>query len=293
VLGSGAGGGLPQWNCGCANCVRARAGDPALPPRSQASLAVSADGRRWSLLGASPDVRQQLAAFPALHPRPGTRDLPLDTVVLTSADLDQALGLLVLREALSYRVVSTPWVREALLRHNSVFRLLEPVWSAAKLDATFALDREGRLEGRFFPAAGRVPPHLRGLEEAGPETTVGLRLSDAASGRRLVYLPGTARLDSAAWAELETAACVFLDGTFFGEDELRSVRAGAPPAREMGHLPVGGPDGSLERLAAHPGRRLYIHLNNTSPLLDARSPERAVLAARGVEVASDGLELEA
>jgi pyrroloquinoline quinone biosynthesis protein B len=292
VLGSGAGGGLPQWNCGCANCVRARAGHPSVPPRSQASLAVSADGRRWSLLGASPDVRQQLAAFPALHPRAGTRDLPLDGVVLTNADLDQVLGLLVLREALSYRVVSTPWVREALLRHNAVFRLLEPIWGAVKLDETFPLDREGRLEGRLFPVAGRVPPHLRGLADADPEATVGVRLTDTATGRRLVYVPGTARLDAATWAELEAAACVFLDGTFHSEDELRRARPGAAFAREMGHLPVGGPDGSLARLVGHPGRRLYIHLNNTNPLLDAGSPERAALEARGVEVAGDGLELE-
>ena len=127
VLGSCAGGGLPQWNCGCTNCVRARAGDPALPARTQPSLAVSADGSSWSILNAAPDIRHQLAAFPALHPRPGTRDLPLDCVVITNADLDHVLGLLVLREALCYRILSTPWVRDALLRHNAAFRLLEPV----------------------------------------------------------------------------------------------------------------------------------------------------------------------
>jgi pyrroloquinoline quinone biosynthesis protein B len=113
---------LPQWNCGGANSVRARRGDPDVPARTQPSLAISADGHRWSLLNASPDVRQQLAAFPGLHPREGTRDLPLDTVVLTSAELDHALGLLVMREALSYRIVSTSWVRRGILEHNAAWR---------------------------------------------------------------------------------------------------------------------------------------------------------------------------
>src|SRR3990172_1499528 len=115
VLGSGAGGGLPQWNCGGPNNVRARAGDPAVPPRTQPSIAVSADGGRWSLVNASPDVRDQLARFPGLHPRAGTRDVPLDTIVLTNADLDHVLGLLVLREALPHRIVTTAWIRDALI----------------------------------------------------------------------------------------------------------------------------------------------------------------------------------
>ena len=132
VLGSSAGGGLPQWNCGCERCVRAR--DGRLEPRRQPSIAVSADGARWSLINASPDVREQLAAFPPLHPRPGTRDLPLDSIVLTNADLDHTVGLLVLRESLPYRVVATPWVRDALLEHNAVFRLLAPAFGATKLD---------------------------------------------------------------------------------------------------------------------------------------------------------------
>jgi coenzyme PQQ biosynthesis protein B len=148
VLGSAAGGGLPQWNCGCERCVRARAGDPAVPPRTQPSIAVSADGVRWSIVSASPDVRDQLARFPALHPRPGTRDIPLDTILLTNADVDHVLGLLVLRESLPYRIVSTPFVRNALLDHNALLQLLEPAWGIAKLDQPVMLDRDGHLEAR-------------------------------------------------------------------------------------------------------------------------------------------------
>lgn len=292
VLGSAAGGGLPQWNCGCPNCVRARAGDPALPPRTQPSLAVSGSGRRWSLLNASPDVRQQLAAFPALHPRPGTRDLPLESVVLTNADLDHVLGLLVLREALPHRIVSTAWVRDALLEHNAAFRILAPAWGAAKLDEPVTLDREGELEARLFPVPGKVPSHLAELASGHPEATAGVRITEARSGRRLVYVPGVRRIDEATWAELEAADCAFLDGTFFAEDELAKLRPGAPRATDMGHAPIAGPDGTLARLARLRGRCLYTHVNNTNPILDARSPERRAVEAAGVEVAADGMELE-
>jgi pyrroloquinoline quinone biosynthesis protein B len=291
VLGSCAGGGLPQWNCGGASSVRARAGDPRLPPRTQTSLAVSADGARWSLCGASPDVRQQLAAFPALHPRPGTRDLPLDTVVLCSAELDAALGLLVMREALSYRVLSTPWVRRALCENDAAFRMLEPVWGTARLDESVVLDREGRLEARFFPLLPKVPGFLRDLAKPSPETTVGLRLTDRASGARLCFAPALGALDSATQAELAAADLRCVDGTFFTQHELRALRPGAPDALAMGHVPISGAEGSLSRLASLPGRTLYLHMNATNPILDPDSPEAARVRAAGVEIATDGLEL--
>ncbi len=292
VLGSAAGGGLPQWNCGCANCTRARAGDPDVPPRSQPSLAVSADGARWSLANASPDVRDQLARASGLHPRAGTRDVPLDTVVVTNADLDHVLGLLVLREALPHRIVTTAWIRDALLDHNAAFRLLAPAFLAVKLDEPFALDRGEALEARLFPVPGKVPSWLGELAANAPEATLGLRVTDRRSGRRLVYAPGVRALDSGTWAELAAADLRFVDGTFWSEDELRRLRPGAPGATQMGHLPIGGRDGSLARLATLPGRTLYTHLNNTNPVLDAGSPEAREVRERGVEIAQDGLELE-
>ncbi len=290
VLGACAGGGLPQWNCGFPNSVRARRG--ALPASSQASLAVSADGVRWSLLNASPDLRDQLARFPGLHPRPGTRDVPLDSVVLTNAELDHVLGLLVLREALSYRVVSTPWVRDALLGHNAAWRLLEPVWGTAKPDQIVALDRDERLEARLFPASGKVPRFLDGLVPPHPEMCVGLRITDRATDRRLVYVPGIRSAEDGAWAEVEAADCAFVDGTFFTRDELQALRPGAPDALAMGHLPITGAESSLERLAGLRGRRFYIHLNNSNPVLDPHSPEALRVRRAGVEIARDGLELE-
>jgi pyrroloquinoline quinone biosynthesis protein B len=292
VLGSAAGGGLPQWNCGGPNSVRARAGDPAVPARTQPSLALSAGDGRWSLVNASPDVRQQLAAFPGLHPRPGTRDVPLDTIVLTNADLDHVLGLLVLRESLPYRVVTSGWIRDALLRHNAVFRLLEPAFGAVKLDEPFAPDRAGALEARLFPVPGKVPGWCAGLAANHPEATLGLRVTDLRSGRRLVYAPGLQRLDGGTLAELEAADVRFVDGTFWTADELRALRPGAPDAFAMGHVPVAGEGGSLERLAGLPGRTFYTHLNNTNPLLDAGSAETATVGRVGIGIASDGMELE-
>jgi pyrroloquinoline quinone biosynthesis protein B len=291
VLGSCAGGGLPQWNCGGSNSVRARSGDLRLAPQTQTSLAVSADGVRWSLLSASPDVRQQLAGFAPLHPRPGTRDVPLDTVVLTSAELDVTLGLLVLREALSYRVLSTSWVRRALCENDAAFRLFEPVWGTARLDESVALDREGRLEARFFPVAPKLPTFLRDLAKPHAETTVGLRLTDRASGARLVFAPALGALDTATLAELGAADVRCVDGTFFRRDELRALRPGAPDALAMGHVPIDGAEGSLGRLAGLPGRTLYLHMNATNPILDPDSPEAARVRAAGIEIASDGMEL--
>jgi pyrroloquinoline quinone biosynthesis protein B len=292
VLGSCAGGGLPQWNCGAPNSVRARRGDPDVPPRTQPGLAVSADGVRWSILNAGPDLRGQLAAFPGLHPKPGTRDVPLDTVALTSAELDHVLGLLALREALSFRIVSTHWVRDAILAHNAAWRLLEPIWGAAALDAPIALDRAGALEARFFPVAPKVPGYLRDLAKGHAETTTGVRITERSSGARLAFVPGLASLDSATAAELAAADVRFVDGTFFSADELRAVKPGAPDAAAMGHAPIAGPDGTLAALAGLPGRTWYVHMNCTNPVLDMASPERARVRRAGVEIAEDGMEIE-
>jgi pyrroloquinoline quinone biosynthesis protein B len=263
-----------------------------MPPRMQPCLAVSADGTRWSLLNASPDLRLQLAGFPALHPRPGTRDVAIDSVVLTSAELDHTMGLLVLREALCYRIVSTPWVRDAVLGNDAAWRLLEPCWGTVRPDEPIALDRKGDLEARLFPVPGKVPGYLRKLAGIHPQANVGVRLTDRRSGRRLVFVPGAKSLDEGTLAELAAADVRFVDGTFFTADELQRLRPGAPDAFAMGHLPISGPGGSLVQLAELRGRTLYFHMNGTNPVLDAASPEASRVRAAGLEVARDGQELE-
>ena len=203
------------------------------------------------------------------------------------------MGLLVLREALSYRVCSTEWVRRALLDHNACFRLLEAAWGAFALDHPFPLDRDERLGARFFPAPGKTPGFLRDV--APPYTAegnVGVRVTEVETGRRLVFVPGTREIDAGVRAELEAADCAFVDGTFHTADELQQARPGAPDAFAMAHVPVTGPRGSLPVLAATRGRRLYIHMNNTNPILDADAPETHAVAKHGVEVARDGMEIE-
>ncbi len=292
VLGSSAGGGLPQWNCGGIYSVRARAGDPNVAPRSQPSIAVSATGDRWSVINASPDIRDQFARFPGLYPEPGTRELPLDTVVLTNADLDHTLGLLILRESLPYRVVSTPWVRDAILRNNAAWRLMEPVWNTADPNDAFPLDPEGELQAQFFPVPGKVPSYLSDLETNRADTTVGLRITEKKTGKRLVYAAGIRDIDPVTFSEFEAATCRFVDGTFYTPEELLAMRPEAVDAYAMGHLPVGGADGSLAQLRDLPGRSLYIHLNNTNPMVDAGSDEARAVSDAGLEIASDGMEFE-
>jgi len=291
VLGSAASGGLPQWNCGGPNSVRARAHDANVPPRAQASLAISAGEGRWSLVNASPDVRDQLARFPGLHPRPGTRSVPLDTIVLTSAEPSAVGGLLVLHESLPYRVLTTPWIRDALLDHNALFRMLAPAFGAVKIDETFFLDRDEQLEAKLFPVIGRVPAWAQPHAGNSAEATLGLRVVDKRSGRRVVYAPSLQRLDTATLAELAEADVRLVDGAFFAKDELRALRPGAPDALALGHAPISGPDGTLALLRGMRGRSLYTNLNNSNAAVDAASPEAAHIRAAGVEIAHDGLEL--
>ena len=292
VLGSAAGGGLPQWNCGGENSVRARAGDAAVPSRSQPSIAIGAGDGRWSVINTSPDIRDQFARFPGIHPRPGTRDVPIDSVVLTNSDLDHVMGLLVLRESLPYRVVTTPWIRDVLLENNVAFRLMASAFGCVGLDEAFDLDREGHLEAKLFPVPGKVPTYLQELASNSPEATLGLRVTDKRTGRRLVYAPGIQSLDEATLAELQSADVRFVDGTFWTADELLRMRPGAPDAWKMGHVPISGPDGSLARMRLLPGRSYYIHINNTNPILDAGSKEAALVRDAGMHISSDGLEVE-
>ena len=285
VLGSSAGGGLPQWNCGGSYSVAARAGE--IDSRSQPSVAVSADGERWSIINASPDIRDQFARFPGLHPRPGTRDIPLDTVLITNADLDHSMGLLVLRESLPYRIVSTPWIRDTILQNNAAWRLMEAAWTGIALERPFALDRDGHLQAQLFAIPGKVPTYLKEVATNHAETTTGLRITDTRTSKRLVYAPGIQDYDLATLAEFESADCRFCDGTFFTRDELLSMRPGAPDARAMGHLEISGAGGSMEVLSPLPGRTIYIHLNNTNPMRRSRSSPEAASGSRdaGLEIA--------
>jgi pyrroloquinoline quinone biosynthesis protein B len=293
VLGSAAGGGFPQWNCGCPNCAGVRAGTIRATPRTQECVAVSADGQAWVLLNASPEIRAQIESFPPLHPR-GPRHSPIAAILLTNGDLDHCLGLFSLRESHPLLVAATDRVRRGLTEGNRLYRTLERFPGQVTWQA-LAIGRDEKLAGLVVQAVavpGKPPIHLEGIVPPDPEDNVGFRIRAADSDRVLAYFSGVGRVTPAVRAALEDAACVFLDGTFWSSDELPGLGLGAKRAEEMAHWPVGGPAGSLAALGGlAAGRRILIHVNNTSPLLRDDSPERAAVAAAGWEVAHDGLEV--
>jgi pyrroloquinoline quinone biosynthesis protein B len=290
VLGSAAGGGFPQWNCACPGCRAVREGSRPCRPRTQSSVAVSADRRRWFLLNASPDVRTQIESFPTMHPR-GDRATPLEAVLLTDAELDHTLGLLLLREGRGVDVHATEAVRDTLANGTAVLRTLEaycPVrWHLVVPGADAHLG-DG-LSYRAFDVPTTKPARFGSGAEKG--RVVGYRLTDERTGRSAVYLPGVQALMPVR-DQLDDCACLLVDGTCWHDDELVQLGLAGKTAREMGHLPIDGPGGSLEQLAPLPiDRKIYIHINNTNPILLDDSPERRTVEQHGMEVAMDGLEL--
>ena len=301
VLGSAAGGGFPQWNCGCPNCWGVRAGTIRATRRTQESVAVSADGQDWFLLNCSPEIREQIESFPPLHPgRP--RHSPIQGIFLTNGDLDHCLGLLSLRESHPLVLHATESVFRGFTDGNVLFQTLRrfpdqvtwrPLKAGREDEVVGAGNRPSGLVVEAVPVPGKQPIHLEGRQAPDPEDAIGLRFRETATGRVLAYFSGVAALTPAVRAALVDADAVFFDGTFWSGDELIGLGVGDKRAEQMAHLPVGGPDGSLAALADLRSRhRVYIHLNNTNPLLRDDSPERAAAAAAGWEMAWDGMSLE-
>jgi pyrroloquinoline quinone biosynthesis protein B len=302
VLGAAAGGGFPQWNADSEACRRARAGDPAARPATQASIAVSAEGRRWVLVNASPDLRQQVEANPPLWPRDGLRSSPIAAVLLTNSDVDAVTGLLSLREGTPFGLYAHARVLSVLDR-NPIFQVLDRAIvprRALEPDVAVGLaDATGEPLGLAvlpFLAPGKLPLYLEAEAggfldtEALEGDTLGLEIE--AGGRRLVYLANCARLTERLLARIAGADLLFLDGTLWRDDEMLAQGVGRKTGRRMGHVSMGGPEGAIERLRGVPvGRRVFIHVNNTNPALLADSPERAELERAGWEVAHDGMEL--
>jgi pyrroloquinoline quinone biosynthesis protein B len=294
VLGAAAGGGFPQWNCNCDVCRLAWAGDTRVRPRTQASLAVSGDGRNWTLLNASPDLRAQISATPALHPRKGKRGSPIGAVVLTGAEIDQTAGLLSLRERSPFTITGTAATLAAVAA-NPMLGALAPeivVQRAVTPGERFALD--GGLEAELFMVPGKLPLYLEGENPQTAEESaanVGVEITDGKA--RLSYVPGAAAVTSALFERLSRADVVLFDGTLFTDHEMIRAGLGEKTGRRMGHMPVSGPDGSNAALMDLPARarRIFVHINNTNPMLIDGSPERCAVEAAGWEVAWDGMEI--
>jgi pyrroloquinoline quinone biosynthesis protein B len=293
VLGSAAGGGLPQWNCACEGCQAARRGE--IPPRTQSSIAVTADGERWLLINASPDVRAQVQAFAPTRGR-GSR---IAAIALTSADIDHAAGLLVLREGGPPPLYATREVEDALGTGLGILRALPaygPV-DVRRLEpgkvVSFA-DRAGEplgLEAQVIDMTGKPPPYMRASLGAGdaPGQVVALSLRAPGGKGSLLYAPGVASFAPIETA-LASASVVLFDGTCFADDDLALL--GGKTSRAMGHIPMSGAGGSLARLARLTGKRVYVHINNTNPALLLASPARKTVEAAGVSIGEDGTEIE-
>lgn len=292
ILGSAAGGGFPQWNCACPQCRAVRNGSRPCIPRTQSSIAVSADRREWHLLNASPDIQSQIESTDALHPDDGSM-VRFTSALLTDAELDHTLGLLLMREGRGLEVHATASVHETLMTGTGVLRTLEaycPVtWRPVETGTDVALG-----EGLSYSAFD-VPTNKRMRFPGAPTTgrVVGYRISDTASGRSLVYLPCVQDLTPGILSELAGCSALLVDGSFWRDDEMASLGLGTTTSREMGHVPIDGPGGSLQLLSPLPiERKVYVHINNTNPILLDDSPERLQLDRHGMEVATDGLEFE-
>jgi pyrroloquinoline quinone biosynthesis protein B len=293
VLGAAAGGGFPQWNCRCPVCALAWAGDARVKPRTQASLAVTGDGAHWVLLNASPDLRAQLQATPELQPRKGPRDSPIAAVMLTGAEIDQTAGLLTLRERQPFTLHGTAETLAAVAANPMFGALAADVVIRRSIAIGTGFELPGGLTAELFAVPGKVPLYLEGgnpdLAREG-EANVGVALT--AGGRRLLFVPGAARLSPALRERLGTADVILFDGTLFADDEMIASGTGEKTGRRMGHMPIDGEGGSLAELAGLAARRIYIHINNTNPILVDGSAERRKVAAAGWEIAEDGLRIE-
>jgi pyrroloquinoline quinone biosynthesis protein B len=300
VLGSSAGGGFPQWNCNCPNCDGLRRGTISARPRTQSSVAISANDSDWLLVNASPEVLQQIRETPGLQPARQIRDSGIAAVLLIDAQIDHCTGLLMLRErsqplplyatAEVLDDIGSGFPLTRLLGHYCGLQTRPIALDGQPLDIAF-LDP---LQVHAVPIASQPPPYspFRGQARAGDN--IALMIRNPLSGRSLFYAPGLGRIDPATRALMEQADVLLVDGTFWTEDEMIRLGLSAKPAAEMGHLPQSGPDGMIALLDSLPGpkQKWLIHINNTNPILREDSPERTLLAEHGIQVAHDGLEIE-
>ncbi|MDE1176104.1 MAG: pyrroloquinoline quinone biosynthesis protein PqqB [Edaphobacter sp.] len=296
LLGAAAGGGLPQWNCCCTNCQASRSNPSSA--RSQSQLAVSGDSDTWLLINASPDLREQLCRTPQLHPRPefGLRNTPVAGVMLTSADLDHILGLLLMREFTPVSIYATESVLR-VIESNSFFSMLQRMPGQQRTQVLRHGSAVTPIAGVTITPIelpGNFPMHvaqsMRPLIDV-HEMTLGL-IFESAAGRRAAYLPALPSLTPQLLEQLAACDVLLVDGTLWSEDELQRLHPGTPSASDMGHMPIGGESGSLAQLKhLSQVRRIYTHINNSNPILAAGSPEQMAVRDAGFEIAFDGMEI--
>ncbi len=304
ILGSAAGGGFPQWNCNGHHSARVRAGQAGYRARLQSSLAVSDDGRNWVLLNASPDLRQQINETPELHPDAAgpLRNSPIKAVVVTNADVDHITGLISLREGQPFSIYGSERVL-ATLNANTIFNVCAPdkvPRIAFKLDTPTPLEGAGKplnLTVEAFAVPGKIALFL---EKGGADgnygsrdgDTIGLKVTSTTTGKSFFYIPGCAEVDPPLASRIQGADLLFLDGTLFTDDEMVAQGLSAKTGQRMGHISMSGPDGSVEAIKPLDiKRRIYVHINNSNPVLDETSQARTFVEINGWEVGHDGMEI--
>ncbi len=308
VIGAGAGGGLPQWNCNGRNSADARRGLTTVKPRSQASVAVSADGRNWVLLNAAPDLRQQINDTRELQPDPNgpPRNSPIKAVVLTNGDVDAVAGLLCLREGQPFSVYGSARVLD-VLAGNIIFDVLNPELVKRKpmaLGEAFPVEGPGGPVGltmEAFAVPGKIPLYLEDEEKGtggsfGTEEgdTIGLKVTEDLSGKHFFFIPGCSRLDDVLRERLKAAPLLFFDGTLYTNNEMIEQGLMSKTGERIGHMNMSGPQGSVEQIAPLGiARKIFIHINNSNPVLREDSPERAAVETAGWEISYDGMAVTA
>jgi pyrroloquinoline quinone biosynthesis protein B len=300
VLGSAAGGGFPQWNCNCRNCAGVRGGTMRTRARTQSSIAVAGGALgSWALVNASPDILAQLQANPDLQPARAARDTALVGIVLVDGQIDHTTGLYMLRESTRpWPIWCTDSAYADLTRGNPILQVLSHYCGVDRrridLDGDgFAVDGVAGVRWRALPVESKPAPYSPNRESPVPGDNVALVIADEITGRAALYAPGLGAIEERVWRAMQSAACVLVDGTFWTDDEMIRLGLSRKRARDIGHLPQSGPGGMLEWLDRLPSstRRILIHVNNTNPILDETSAQRAELASRGIEVAQDGMEI--
>ena len=299
VLGAAAGGGFPQWNCNCINCKGLRNGTIRAKARTQSSIVVSADGINWVLFNASPDLLAQIKSFPALQPARAIRDTGIRAIVLMDGQIDHTTGLLMLREGKPLELYCTDMVREDMTTGNPLFNILGHYcgvnWNRVRFgaDAQFQIPGADGLTFSAFPLKSKAPPYSPHRDNPHEGDNIGMRISDNRSGRSVFYAPGLREIEPHLKPPLEAADAVLVDGTFWTDEEMISMGISKKSARSIGHLPQSGAGGMIEVLTPlKASKKVLIHINNTNPILNEDSAERATLNAAGIEVAYDGMEFE-
>jgi pyrroloquinoline quinone biosynthesis protein B len=297
ILGSAAGGGFPQWNCNCRNCDGLRRGTLNAKARTQSSIALSDDGVNWILCNASPDIRTQLEQTPVLQPARAVRDTAIRAIVLMDSQIDHVTGLLTLREGCPHEVWCTDMVHEDLQTGFPLFPMLSH-WNGGLqrrrigLGEPFRIPACPALEFLPIPLRSAAPPYSPHRNDPHPGDNIGLLVRDTKTGGVLFYAPGLGQPDDGLLATMRDADCLLVDGTLWRDDEMAFAGVGDKLGSEMGHLQQSGPGGMIELLDAQPAsRKVLIHINNTNPILDEDSAERAELVAHGIEVAHDGMQI--